>query len=38
VADTATNEGQGAKRVAHVQFEKVGAKKLLIKIAPIDKL
>ena len=30
--------GQGAKRVAHVQFEKVGAKKLLIKIAPIDKL
>ena len=30
--------GQGAKRVAHVQFEKAGAKKLLIKIAPIDKL
>ncbi len=30
--------GEGAKRVAHVQFEKVGAKKLLIKIAPIDKL
>jgi DNA helicase-2/ATP-dependent DNA helicase PcrA len=30
--------GEGAKRVAHVQFETVGAKKLLIKIAPIDKL
>ena len=30
--------GEGAKRVAHVQFEKVGAKKLLIKIAPIEKL
>jgi DNA helicase-2/ATP-dependent DNA helicase PcrA len=33
-----TVTGQGAKRVAHVQFEKVGAKKLLIKIAPIEKL
>jgi DNA helicase-2/ATP-dependent DNA helicase PcrA len=30
--------GEGAKRVAHVQFDTVGAKKLLIKIAPIDKL
>jgi DNA helicase-2/ATP-dependent DNA helicase PcrA len=30
--------GIGPKRVAHVQFEKVGAKKLLIKIAPIEKL
>jgi DNA helicase II / ATP-dependent DNA helicase PcrA len=30
--------GEGAKRVAHVRFEKVGAKKLLIKIAPITKL
>jgi DNA helicase-2/ATP-dependent DNA helicase PcrA len=30
--------GVGPKRVAHVQFEKVGAKKLLIKIAPIEKL
>ena len=30
--------GEGAKRVAHVRFEKVGAKKLLIKIAPIEKL
>jgi DNA helicase-2/ATP-dependent DNA helicase PcrA len=33
-----TVTGEGAKRVAHVQFEKVGAKKLLIKIAPIEKL
>ncbi len=30
--------GDGAKRVAHVRFDKVGAKKLLIKIAPITKL
>jgi DNA helicase-2/ATP-dependent DNA helicase PcrA len=30
--------GEGAKKVAHVQFEKAGAKKLLIKIAPIEKL
>ncbi|MBB2975635.1 DNA helicase-2/ATP-dependent DNA helicase PcrA [Microbacterium endophyticum] len=30
--------GEGAKRVAHVRFEAVGAKKLLIKIAPIEKL
>ncbi|AGW40750.1 ATP-dependent DNA helicase II [Leifsonia xyli subsp. cynodontis DSM 46306] len=33
-----TVTGEGAKRVAHVQFEKAGAKKLLIKIAPIEKL
>jgi DNA helicase-2/ATP-dependent DNA helicase PcrA len=30
--------GEGTKRVAHVQFEQAGAKKLLIKIAPIEKL
>ncbi|WP_375385434.1 ATP-dependent helicase [uncultured Microbacterium sp.] len=30
--------GEGAKRVAHVRFDKIGAKKLLIKIAPIEKL
>lgn len=30
--------GEGAKKVAHVQFDTAGAKKLLIKIAPIDKL
>ena len=30
--------GEGAKRVAHVRFDKAGAKKLLIKIAPIEKL
>ncbi|WP_322409741.1 ATP-dependent helicase [Microbacterium invictum] len=30
--------GEGAKRVAHVRFEKVGMKKLLVKIAPIAKL
>jgi DNA helicase-2/ATP-dependent DNA helicase PcrA len=30
--------GVGNKRVAHVQFETAGAKKLLIKIAPIEKL
>ena len=30
--------GEGAKRVAHVRFDSAGAKKLLIKIAPIQKL
>jgi DNA helicase-2/ATP-dependent DNA helicase PcrA len=30
--------GEGTKRVAHVQFDKAGSKKLLIKIAPIEKL
>lgn len=30
--------GEGAKRVAHVTFDAAGAKKLLIKIAPIEKL
>ncbi|MFG6403962.1 ATP-dependent helicase [Microbacterium sp. P04] len=30
--------GEGAKRVAHVRFDSVGAKKLLIKIAPIEKV
>ena len=30
--------GEGTKKVAHVQFEKAGSKKLLIKIAPIQKL
>ncbi|MFC6356942.1 ATP-dependent helicase [Luethyella okanaganae] len=30
--------GEGTKRVAHVQFDRSGAKKLLIKIAPIEKL
>ncbi|MBF4512214.1 UvrD-helicase domain-containing protein [Plantibacter sp. VKM Ac-2885] len=30
--------GEGAKRIAHVQFESAGAKKLLIKIAPIEKV
>lgn len=30
--------GEGAKRVAHVRFDTVGAKKLLVKIAPIAKL
>ena len=30
--------GEGAKRIAHVRFDKVGPKKLLIKIAPIEKL
>ncbi len=30
--------GEGAKRVAHVRFETAGAKKLLVKIAPIEKL
>ena len=30
--------GEGAKRVAHVRFDAAGAKKLLIKIAPIEKI
>ncbi|MCB1298781.1 MAG: ATP-binding domain-containing protein, partial [Microthrixaceae bacterium] len=30
--------GEGAKRVAHVRFDTAGAKKLLIKIAPIAKI
>ena len=30
--------GEGAKRVAHVRFDTAGAKKLLIKVAPITKL
>ena len=30
--------GEGAKRIAHVRFDSAGAKKLLIKIAPIEKL
>ncbi|GAB2814755.1 DNA helicase PcrA [Alpinimonas psychrophila] len=30
--------GEGAKRVAHVKFDVAGAKKLLIKIAPIEKI
>jgi DNA helicase-2/ATP-dependent DNA helicase PcrA len=30
--------GEGAKRIAHVRFDSGGAKKLLIKIAPIAKL
>ncbi|MCX7523284.1 UvrD-helicase domain-containing protein [Microbacterium sp. STN6] len=30
--------GEGNKRVAHVQFETAGSKKLLIKIAPIEKI
>ncbi|WP_194409276.1 ATP-dependent helicase [Microbacterium cremeum] len=30
--------GEGAKRVAHVRFDSAGPKKLLIKIAPIQKL
>jgi DNA helicase-2/ATP-dependent DNA helicase PcrA len=30
--------GEGSKRVAHVNFESAGPKKLLIKIAPIEKL
>ncbi len=30
--------GEGTKRVAHVQFDTSGSKKLLIKIAPIEKL
>lgn len=30
--------GEGAKRIAHVIFDSAGPKKLLIKIAPIEKL
>jgi DNA helicase-2/ATP-dependent DNA helicase PcrA len=30
--------GVDSKRVAHVKFDQVGAKKLLIKIAPIEKI
>jgi len=30
--------GEGPKRVAHVRFDTAGAKKLLVKIAPIEKL
>jgi len=30
--------GEGTKRIAHVQFDTAGAKKLLIKIAPIEKI
>ncbi len=30
--------GEGAKRIAHVRFYSAGAKKLLIKIAPIEKI
>ncbi|MEO6309976.1 MAG: ATP-dependent helicase, partial [Leifsonia sp.] len=30
--------GEGTKRVAHVQFDTSGAKKLLIKVAPIEKI
>ncbi|TIH39438.1 ATP-dependent helicase [Subtercola vilae] len=30
--------GEGTKRVAHVQFDAAGSKKLLIKIAPIEKI
>ncbi|GLJ60587.1 DNA helicase [Microbacterium barkeri] len=30
--------GEGAKRIAHVRFDEAGAKKLLIKVAPIAKL
>ncbi|WP_460797210.1 ATP-dependent helicase [Microbacterium sp. GXF0217] len=30
--------GEGAKRIAHVRFDAAGQKKLLIKIAPIEKL
>ncbi|POH60420.1 ATP-dependent DNA helicase PcrA [Cryobacterium zongtaii] len=30
--------GEGTKRIAHVQFDTNGAKKLLIKIAPIEKI
>jgi DNA helicase-2/ATP-dependent DNA helicase PcrA len=30
--------GEGAKRIAEVQFDGAGKKKLLIKIAPIQKL
>lgn len=30
--------GEGTKRIAHVSFDRAGQKKLLIKIAPIEKL
>ena len=30
--------GEGAKRIAHVRFDSAGQKKLLVKIAPIQKL
>ncbi|MGW9114203.1 ATP-dependent helicase [Microbacterium sp. NPDC055683] len=30
--------GEGAKRIAHVRFDSAGAKKLLIKVAPIAKV
>ena len=30
--------GEGAKRVAHCTFDRAGAKKLLIKVAPIEKI
>jgi DNA helicase-2/ATP-dependent DNA helicase PcrA len=30
--------GEGAKRIAHVRFDGSGAKKLLIKVAPIEKV
>ncbi|MGO1769328.1 MAG: ATP-dependent helicase [Microbacterium sp.] len=30
--------GEGAKRIGHVRFDEVGPKKLLIKIAPLEKL
>ena len=30
--------GEGAKRIAHVRFDSAGPKKLLIKIAPIEKI
>lgn len=30
--------GEGAKRIAHVRFDTAGQKKLLVKIAPIEKL
>uniref|UniRef100_UPI0036F2A631 hypothetical protein n=1 Tax=Curtobacterium flaccumfaciens TaxID=2035 RepID=UPI0036F2A631 len=31
-------DGQGAKRIAEIAFDSAGRKKLLIKIAPIEKL
>ena len=30
--------GEGAKRIAQVQFDTAGRKKLLVKIAPIEKI
>jgi len=30
--------GEGSKRIAHVRFDRAGEKKILIKIAPIEKL